>query len=66
MHVEAGIGETDEPFVKSFLVGPALVPTREKDRLPIRVEGEGDAPPLTRGRTRRKRVPSSSRWGLWR
>ena len=44
MRVEAGIGEADEPFVEPFLVGTALVPTHEKDRLPTRVEGEGDAP----------------------
>ena len=24
MHVEAGVGETDEPFVEPFLVGTAL------------------------------------------
>ena len=46
MHVEAGVGEADEPFVEPFLVGTALVPTHEKDRLPIRIEGEGDAPYL--------------------
>ena len=46
MPVEAGVGETDEPFVEPFLVGTALVPTHEKDRLPIRVEGEGHAPYL--------------------
>ena len=47
MPIEAGVGETDEPFVEPFLVGTALVPTHEKDRLPIRVEGEGDAPYLS-------------------
>ena len=46
MHVEAGVGETDDPFVELFLVGTPLVPTHEKDRLPIRIEGEGDAPYL--------------------
>ena len=43
MPIEAGVGETDEPFVEPFLVGTALVSAHEKDRLPIRVEGEGDA-----------------------
>ncbi len=42
MGVEASVGETDEPFVKPFLVGTALGPTHEKDRLPIRIEGDGD------------------------
>ena len=42
VRVEASVGETDEPFVKPFLVGTALGPTHEKDRLPIRIEGDGD------------------------
>jgi hypothetical protein len=46
MPIEAGVGETDEPFVEPLLVGTALVPAHEKDRLPIRVEGEGHAPYL--------------------
>lgn len=46
MPIEAGVRETNEPFVEPLLVGTALVPTHEKDRLPIRVEGEGDAPYL--------------------
>ena len=46
MHVEAGVGETDEPFVKPFLVGAALVTRHEKHGLPVRVKGEGHAPYL--------------------
>ena len=46
MPVEAGVGETDELFARPLLVGTALVPTHEKDRLPIWVEGEGHAPYL--------------------
>ena len=30
MRVEASVGETDEPFVKPFLVGTALVADYEK------------------------------------
>jgi hypothetical protein len=44
MHVEAGVGETDEPFVKPLLVGTSLVAGYKKHRLPIRVKGEGRAP----------------------
>ena len=47
MRVEASVGETEEPFVEPFLVGTGLVATYEKDRLPTRVEGEGDAPYLS-------------------
>lgn len=46
MPIEAGVGKTNEPFVEPFLVGTTLVPTHEKDRLPIWVEGESDAPYL--------------------
>ena len=46
MRVEASVGETDEPIVKPFLAGTALVAGYEKHRLPVRVKGEGGAPYL--------------------
>ncbi len=47
MVVKALIRQRDQALIKPALIGPALVPTDQQNRLSVRVEGKSHSPDLT-------------------